>query len=142
MLQDAKCDFEAVGLQYYHSGRDLLEFERDVDRFRKFNKPIHITELQISSSSEDYPNAEWWGGGVNGCRFPWHGTQFTETIQADWAESVYTMLFSKPYIEAITWWDLADPAFVPHGGLINADMKPKESYSRLKSLLDKWKSMG
>ncbi|MDO9254241.1 MAG: endo-1,4-beta-xylanase [Bacteroidales bacterium] len=141
MIEDVKCDYEAIGLQYYHSGRDLLEFERDVERFARFKKPIHITELQIPSSSAEIPGAEWWGGGVGGSRFPWHGTEFTETIQADWVESVYTMLYSKPYIDAITWWDLADPAFVPHGGLINANMKPKESYFRLKSLLDKWKSI-
>jgi len=140
-VEDTKCEFEAIGLQYYHSGRDLLEFERDVERFARFKKPIHITELQIPSSSAEIPNAEWWGGGVGGSRFPWHGSQFTETIQADWVESVYTMLFSKPYIEAITWWDLADPSFVPHGGLINADMTPKEGYHRLKALLDKWKGM-
>jgi len=140
-LEDASCDYEAIGLQYYHSGRDLLEFERDIERFAQFKKPLHITELQIASSSADIPNAEWWGGGVGGTHFPWHGTQFTETIQADWAEAVYTMLFSKPYIDAITWWDMADPSFVPHGGLINADMTPKEGYYRLKTLIGKWKGM-
>jgi len=139
MLEDEQCDYEAIGLQYYHSGRDLLEFERDLERFSTFNKPIHITELQIPSSSEDIPGKDWWGGGAGGAGFRWHGKQFTETIQADWVESVYTMLYSKPYIDAITWWDFKDPAFVPHGGLINADLSPKESYYRLKSLLDKWK---
>lgn len=139
-LEDAKCDYEAIGLQYYHSGRDLLEFERDIERFSHFNKPVHITELQFPSSSEDVPESEWWGGGVGGSRFPWHGTEFTETIQADWVESIYTLLYSKPYVDAITWWDLTDPAFVPHGGLINEDMSPKESYFRLKSLIDKWKN--
>ena len=141
MMEDAKCDFDAIGLQYYHSGRDLLEFERDVERFTIFNKPIHITEVQIPSSSVDYQGASWWGGGNGGSHFPWHGKEFTETIQADWVESVYTLLFSKPYINAITWWDIADPAFVPYGGLLNKDMTPKESYFRLKTLLDKWKTM-
>lgn len=140
-LEDAKCDFEAIGLQYYHSGRDLVEFERDIERFAKFNKPIHITELQIPSSSAEIKNNEWWGGGIGGSHFPWHGETFTETIQSDWIESVYTMLYSKPYIDAITWWDMADPSFVPHGGIINANMTPKEGYFRLKSLLEQWKSM-
>ena len=128
-----------VGLQYYHSGRDLLEFERNIESFSGFNKPIHITELQIPSSSSEVKGADWWGGGVGGSRFPWHGSEFTETIQADWVEGIYKILYSKPYIDAITWWDLSDPAFVPHGGMLNSDMSPKESYNRLKSLLDKWK---
>jgi len=140
-LEDAKCEFEAIGLQYYHSGRDLVEFERDIERFAKFNKPIHITELQIPSSSAEIKNNEWWGGGIGGSHFPWHGETFTESIQSDWIESVYTMLYSKPYIDAITWWDMADPSFVPHGGIINANMTPKEGYFRLKSLLEQWKSM-
>jgi len=140
ILEDAHCDYEAIGLQYYHSGRDLLEFERNLETFSHFKKPIHITELQIASSSADISGSEWWGGGVGGTRFPWHGKEFTETIQADWVEAVYTMLYSKPYVDAITWWDMTDPAFVPHGGLINADMSPKESYFRLKSLLDNRKN--
>ena len=141
-LQDADCEYEAIGLQYYHSGRDLLEFERDVERFSDFKKPIHITELQIPSSSVEYDGADWWGGGSGGSHFPWHGTEFTETIQADWIESVYTMLYSKPYVDAITYWDMSDPAFVPHGGMVNQDLTPKESYYRLKALLDQWKKNG
>jgi len=141
MLKNANCDYEAIGLQYYHSGRDLLEFERDVERFAGFGKPIHITELQIPSSSEEIPGKDWWGGGVGGAGLNWHGDNFTETIQADWAVGVYTILFSKPYIDAVTWWDMSDPAFVPHGGIVTEDNKPKESYYRLKKLFDQWKSM-
>jgi len=142
MVEDAPCEYEAIGLQYYHSGRDLLEIERNLKMFSRFNKPIHITELQIPSSSADIAGRDWWGGGAGGARFPWHGMEFTETIQADWVESVYKLLYSKSYIDAITWWDMADPAFVPHGGLVHADKSPKESYFRLKNLLDKWKALG
>lgn len=140
MLEDANCEYDAIGLQYYHSGRDLLEFERDLDRFSRFNKPIHITELQIPSSSEPIQGKDWWGGGAGGAGLKWHGDGFTEKIQADWVESVYTILYSKPYIDAITYWDMSDPSFVPHGGLVNNDMTPKESYHRLKALLDEWKA--
>ncbi len=140
MMDDDQIDYEAIGLQYYHSGRDLLEFERDLERFSVFNKPIHITELQIPSSSAEIPGKDWWGGGIGGAGFLWHGKEFSETIQADWVESVYTILYSKPYVDAITYWDMTDPAFVPHGGIVNEDMSPKESYFRLKALLEKWKN--
>jgi GH35 family endo-1,4-beta-xylanase len=141
MMKEAQCEYEAVGLQYYHSGRDLLEFERDIARFKDFGKPIHLTELGIPSSSEDIPGAEWWGGGVGGTRMAWHGEHFTETIQADWIEQLYTIAFSKPYIVALTWWDFSDPAFVPHGGLLRKDMTPKEGYQRLLTLLTQWRQM-
>jgi len=36
---------------------------------------------------------------------------------------------------------MSDPAFVPHGGIVTEDNKPKESYYRLKKLFDQWKSM-
>jgi endo-1,4-beta-xylanase len=137
-LQDARCDYEAIGLQYYHSGRDMLEFERDLERFEGFGKPIQISELEFPSSSEDVPDAEWWGGGKGGARMAWHGDSFTEETQADWLEQVYTIAFSKPYVVALTWWDLSDPAFMPHGGLVREDMTPKKSYERLAALRRQW----
>jgi len=142
MLQDARVEYEAIGLQYYHSGRDLLEFERDLETFQDFGKPVHITELGIPSSSDDVGKNEWWGGGAGGCRMVWHGERHTETAQADWVEQLYKIAFSKPYVEAITWWDLSDPAFVPHGGLLRADGRPKPAYNRLAALQAKWRREG
>jgi len=139
MLKDAGADHEAIGLQYYHSGRDMVEFERNLETFQTFGKPVHLTELGIASSSEEVEKNEWWGGGPGGTRLVWHGKRFTESSQADWFEQVYTIAYSKPWVQAITTWDFADPAFVPHGGLMNGDGTPKESYHRLKALLAGWR---
>lgn len=136
MVRDARIDFEAIGLQYYYSGRDLLEIERSIETFKDFGKPIHITELGLPSSSEEIKNPY----GQN-TRFPWHGERWSETAQAGWVAQFYTLCFSKPYIEAVTWWDLNDPAFIPHGGLLRQDLSPKESYSRLQALLREWRQM-
>jgi len=142
MLKDAGAEYEAIGLQYYHSGRDMLEFERNLETFKNFGKPIHITELGYPSSSEERnPKDEWWGGGIGGCRMVWHGERNTEGTQADWLEQLYTIAFSKPYVEALTWWDLNDDScFMPHGGLLSADNTPKPAYDRLSGLLAKWRS--
>jgi endo-1,4-beta-xylanase len=140
MLREAKADFEAIGLQYYHSGRDLLEFERNLETFRDFGKPIHITELGIPSSLDPVPKAEYWGGGAGGAAMLWHGDRFTETIQADWIEQMYTIAYSKPNLEAISYWDFADPGFIAHAGFMGPDGTPKESYHRLLALLAKWRS--
>jgi GH35 family endo-1,4-beta-xylanase len=139
LLKDAGADNEAIGLQYYHSGRDMLEFERNLETFQTFGKAVHLTELGISSSAEGAEKSSWWGGGPGGARFVWHGEEFTESSQADWFEQVYTIAYSKPWVQAITTWDFADPAFIPHGGLMNRDGTPKESYHRLAALLAKWR---
>lgn len=129
--------FEAIGLQYYYAGRDMLETERSLETFRRFGKPVHITELGLPSSPEKIENPS--GQSV---AFPWHGRQWSETAQADWAERFYTLAFSKPWIEAITWWDLSEPGeFIPHGALLKPDLTPKESYVRLLALLRKWRAM-
>lgn len=135
-VEDARVPHEAVGLQLYNPVRDMLEIERQLERFFVFGKPVHITELGISSANEPAGSGEQ-------VRTPgrrvWHGSEWSEQIQADWIEQFYTICYSKPQIQAITWWDFADPAFIPHGGLLNRDFTPKESYRRLAGLLAEWK---
>ena len=50
-----------------------------------------------------------------------------------------TICHSKPGVEALTWWDFADPSFLPHGGLLDERLTPKEGYRRLKALVEGWK---
>ena len=141
MVKNAGGEYDAVGLQYYHAGRDMLEFERNLETFHGFGKPIHITEAGYSSSSEDPTKSEWWGGGIGGARFVWHGDDFSEASQADWFEQFYTIAYSKPWVVAISTWDMTDPAFIPNGGLVKADGSPKESYGRVVALLRGWREM-
>jgi endo-1,4-beta-xylanase len=139
MLRDAKADYEAIGLQYYHSGRDLVEWERDLESFNNFGKPIHITEMGFPSSLAPYPGQgkyAFWGGGNGGEAMAWHNN-FTETIQADYVESIYTIAYSKPWVEAITYWDFNG---IGHDGFMRADGTPRESYHRLMGLFAKWRN--
>ena len=125
--------FEIVGLQMYYPDYDLFEIDRLLDKFAKLGKPIQITEMGCSSAPGIDPNAqrkkasaEWRG--------PW-----TEDIQADWVESVYTICYSKPYVEGVSWWDLADAvSFWPYGGLLCGDCSPKPAYQRLRELQTQW----
>jgi len=141
MLRDAEAGYEAIGLQYYHSGRDMLEWERDLESFNHFGKPIHITEMGFPCSIAPFPGQEkyaFWGGGNGGEAMTWHN-EFTETVQADWVESVYTIAYSKPWVEAISYWDFNGKG---HDGFVTTEGKPRESYHRLKSLLAKWRKEG
>ena len=134
-VEDARVPYEAIGLQVYYPARDTLEIERHLERFFVLGKPVHITELGVSSANEPVPSGE--------VRTPnrnvWHGTEWNEQIQADWVEQFYTICYSKPEIEAITWWDFSDPAFIPHAGFLHADFRPKASYERLVKLLAGWR---
>ena len=58
MFRDAEGEYEAIGLQYCHSGRDMLEWERDVESFGHFGKPIHITEMGFPCSIAPFPGQE------------------------------------------------------------------------------------
>jgi len=133
-LENAGVPYDAIGLQVYYPSRDMLEIERHLDRFLRFGKPIHITELGVPSSSEPLQTGE--------NRLPnrnvWHGKQWSEQIQADWIEQFYTLCYSKPQMEAITWWDFSDPAFIPHGGFLTKEFRPKQAYERLRKLIASW----
>ena len=142
MVRDAKAQYDAIGLQYYHSGRDFVEWERDLESFHHFDKSIHITEIGFPSSL--VPTAgegryALWGGGEGGEGMTWH-REFTETTQADYLEYLYTIAYSKPWVEAISWWDFNG---VGHDGFLREDgVTPKEMYHRLLELRSKWRNTG
>ncbi len=141
-VRDARIDYEAIGLQIYCPGRDMLEIERHIERFFEFGKPIHITELGIPSA--DSPDTRL-SFEERGSRIPypidavWHGTEWSEQIQADWVEQFYTLCYSMPQVDAISWWDFTDPGYMPNGGLLTRDLRPKQSYERLMKLLAGWR---
>ena len=63
-------------------------------------------------------------------RKPWD-----ENIQAQWAKEFYTIALSKPFVESVTWLDLADrgpQAGIPSGGLLRADLTAKPAYKVVK----------
>jgi GH35 family endo-1,4-beta-xylanase len=91
------------------------------EQFAQFGKPLHFTEVTIISG--------------------WHSN---EERQARLAAEFYTILFSHPSVEAITWWDFTEQRYrgcitAPGAGLLRDDMTPKPAYHELKRLIkDKW----
>ena len=129
----AGIEFEIVGLQLYYPEYDLLEIDRMLERYAALGKPIHITEMACSSAPGLDPNAQRKKAAAG-----WHGP-WTEQMQADWVEDVYTLLYSKPCIQAISWWDYADAvSFWPYGGLLRGDLSPKPACLRLRELVRRW----
>ncbi len=128
-----KSKFDAIGIQsHMQRGNWPLNQVWDIcERFKDFDVPIHFTEVTVLSGSPktgiatDQQPAEW------------PTTAAGEAEQADYVEKFYTMLFSHPSVQAITWWDFSDydawqgaPA-----GLLRADMTKKPAYNRLLNLI-------
>ena len=129
----AGIDFEIIGLQLYYPDQDMFEIDRMLDRFTTLGKPIHITEMAVSSNTGIDDNSQ-----LGDARGEWHAP-WSEAVQADWVEQVYTLAYSKPAIESVTWWDLSDQStFWPFGGLLNRQNQPKAAYYRLQGLKQVW----
>jgi endo-1,4-beta-xylanase len=129
------CEFEVIGLQLYYPRQDVFETERMLDRFKALGKPLHISEISCNSAPGLDPASMRPKDLVPG----WHGP-WTETMQADWLESIYTICYSKAEFEAVGFWDFADYGghFWPFGALLHKDYTPKESYWRLLNLQKSW----
>jgi GH35 family endo-1,4-beta-xylanase len=122
--------YDIIGIQsHMHSGRWSNEqLWETCERFAKFNVPIHFTELTVLSGSEEF---DW------GSQKPVSTSPEGEEKQSAEVERIYTMLFSHPSVEAITWWDLSDQEAwmqVP-AGLIRSNMSKKPAYNTLKKLI-------
>lgn len=121
--------YDVIGIQS-HMHRDVWPTERIwevCERFARFGVPIHFTEMTIQSgeikTALDY-QTRYEG---------WRSTPEGEARQAREVVRFYTMLFSHPAVEAITWWDLWDERawLGAPAGLVRKDLSPKPAYEEL-----------
>jgi len=134
-LQQRRMLPDAIGIQsHMHGGAWPMEKVWDtVERFAVFGKPIHFTEVTVLSGPAPSPGQST------------ETTPEGERQQADYVERFYSVLFSHPAVEAITWWDFSDwqawqgaPA-----GFLRKDMSPKPAYERLMGLIKgRWWTKG
>jgi endo-1,4-beta-xylanase len=124
--------YDVIGLQsHMHGGTWPNEVIWGVcERFRRFNVPLHFTELTVLSGPR--------GWELEG---DWPSTEEGEAEQAREVRRIYTLLFSHPAVEAITWWDFSDARAWQRApaGFLRQDMTPKPAYDVLKELIkDRW----
>ncbi|GIV18215.1 MAG: beta-xylanase [Armatimonadota bacterium] len=126
-----KAPLDAIGIQsHMHGGEWPLERAWQVcETYSRFGKPLHFTETTVLSGEHGYERPR-----------PWPTTPEGEARQADYVEKFYTILFSHPAVEAITWWDFMDGGWQgAPAGLVRADLSPKPVYHRLMRLIKgKW----
>ncbi|MDR0482940.1 MAG: endo-1,4-beta-xylanase [Cellulomonadaceae bacterium] len=136
LVLEAGIRIDYLGLQsHQHQGywgkEKLL---RILDRFSRYNIPIHFTETTMLSGDvmpdhivdlNDWQVDEW------------PSTEEGEARQADELEEWYRTLVAHPAVHAITYWGLGDRGMWLNapGGLLRADASPKPSFERLKGLI-------
>ncbi len=138
MCHEAGVEFTITGQQLYYRYRDLADTIRMIERLEKFGRPVQITEIGTTSG----PTVESIATGempLPDYPYSWH-RHWDEELQADWLEQVYTILYSKPWIEAINWYDFVDPySFIDNGGLLAKPTgETKPAYHRLERLEREW----
>ncbi len=121
--------YDVIGIQSHMHGK-YWGAERTwevCERFAQFGQPLHFTETTLVSGPRK--------------RKIWNTTPVGEERQAKEAVEFYTVLFSHPAVEAITWWDFTDQGAWQNApaGFLRKDMTPKPMYHELKKLIKgKW----
>ena len=135
-LLEAGVQFDVVGIQLYFPARDMVMVNRMLSVFASLGKPIHITEMGVSSgarASASQGGSGWSQQQLSHSEGSWHGG-WSERTQADWMEQFYTIAASRPELQALTWWDFMEPSFSGNGAFLFEDETPKEMYFRLLAL--------
>ena len=101
-----------------------------MDRYAQLGKRIHVTELGFASKRRE--------GDLGAFQVPtggyWH-TANTPELQAEWTAAFYALATSKPYCDAITYWDYSDHCpFIANAGLVDARGKPKPGVARAEAV--------
>ncbi|MCS7062219.1 MAG: endo-1,4-beta-xylanase [Anaerolineae bacterium] len=122
---------DVIGIQsHMHKGRWPIERAWTVcETYARFGLPLHFTELTVLSGRLKAADDNDW----HRIHSDWHSTAEGEAAQLDYGSQLYTLLFSHPAVEAITWWDFSDFGAWQGApsGLLRKDMTPKPLYDWL-----------
>jgi endo-1,4-beta-xylanase len=134
-LLEAGIPIDAIGIQsHMHQGYWGIEKTEEVlERFSRFNLPIHFTENTLLSGDIMPPEIE----DLNDYKVTeWPSTPEGEERQAREAVIHYKTLFANPKVQSITWWDFIDGSWLgAPSGFITQDNRVKPIYDELHSLI-------
>ena len=129
-LQRRGAPLSGLGIQAHEPREEWYPPKRvweTFDKLAELGLPLHITEFHPQSG-----NKEITGG--------WRSGTWTEQAQADFAEQMYRLAFGHPAVVSFNIWGLSDRnSWLPKGGLIDEEYRPKPIYDRLKKLIrEEW----
>jgi GH35 family endo-1,4-beta-xylanase len=130
--------YDVIGIQsHQHQGAwSIPRIWSACESNARFGKPLHFTETTFVSGAQGRHLKE-----KGGEEFVWASTPEGERRQTEDVVRFYTLLFSHPAVEAITWWDFSDQRawMGAPAGLLREDMTPKPAYWELRKLIKrKW----
>ncbi len=133
-LQERNSPVGGIGIQAHEPFQGRIYYSPEqiwetFETYAEFNLPLHITELIPVANGDTIK-----GGYRTGI--------WTEQVQAEFAEMIFTLGFGHPMVESINWWGFSDAnIWQPKGGLVNENLDPKPVYEALDRLINqKWKT--
>jgi len=137
MVVQSGINFDAFGLQMQigknQAGmhvRDMMHISAVLDYFLPLAKPLYITGVEVPSEN---------GGGLHEPEVAgiWH-QEWDQSRQEQWLEQFYKIALSKPFVDRVTYSNLADMDDSPiaNSGLLTSQFEPKKSFRTLKKLHD------
>ncbi len=115
-----------------NSTRDLMQISHLLDQYAGYGKSVTLVVAVPSGLTAPPTHAGHHtdrpadGGGY--WRRPW-----SELVQSRWLEAVFKVAMSKPFVEAVAWYESVDlPGMeLPMSGLINQQLQPKDACRKL-----------
>ncbi len=140
-LTEAGVDYTLIGQQMYYPYRDIQDVVIFLERLEGFGRPVHLSEVGAPGGPSELSVK------LGTIKFPaepysWH-RPWDEELQADWLEDIYTVAYSKPFIEGAHWFDFVDPFFfIDNGGILrSAEGEKKAAFDRLAELRRTWQNL-
>jgi len=135
MLVQSGINFDAFGLQVQFGkddfgmhARDVMQISAVLDHFGPVAKPLYITGVEAPSQTAKDSRE----GKVAGV---WQ-QKWDQAKQSQWLEQFYKIALSKPFVDAVTYSNLADRrgSTIADSGLLTDQLEDKKSFRCLKRL--------
>lgn len=139
---EAGVDFDIVGVQVYFTQRAASDQILQIERYKEFNKKVHLAEVGSPSIGITKEFIDEEKGSFSEHPYEWH-RHWDEELQADWLEYTFTYAYGQEFIEAANWYDFVDPyGFLKSGGILRSPKgEKKAAIDRLIKLKDEFKSL-
>jgi GH35 family endo-1,4-beta-xylanase len=135
MVVQSGINFDAFGVQMRFGKnqagmhlRDMMQISAVLDYFGAVGKPLYITEVEV-------PSQDGTGAQEPEVAGIWH-QKWDEVRQGQWVEQFYKIALSKPFVDTVTYSNLADTqdSTIANSGLLTNRLEAKKSFLALKKL--------